>query len=120
MSTSPIIPILRVKDARRSAEFYCGQLGFVTDWEHQFGPDFPLLMSISRGALNVFLSEHQGTGTDHADLYVYVPDVDTLHAQLMSAGVTVEQPPTDQPWGVRDLQIRDLDEHRFTFATRKG
>ena len=119
MNDSTAIPILRVKDARRSALFYCEKLGFTKDWEHQFGPEFPLFMSISRGSLKLLLSEHQGSGTDHADLYVYVPDVDSLHEEFTSAGVTIEQPLTDQPWGVRDTQIRDLDDHRFTFATTK-
>jgi uncharacterized glyoxalase superfamily protein PhnB len=112
-----IIPILRVKDAEQSARFYCEKLGFTKDWEHQFGPDFPVFMSISCGSLRLFLSEHKGSGTDCAELYIYVPDVDSLHAQFISRGVSIEQPLTDQPWGVRDMQIRDADQHRFTYAT---
>lgn len=112
------IPILRVKDARTSAVFYCEKLGFSKEWEHQFGPGYPIMMAISMGSLNLFLSEHQGTGTDAADLYVYVEDVDSLQSRFIAAGVSIEQPATDQPWGVRDLQIRDLDRHRFTFATK--
>jgi catechol 2,3-dioxygenase-like lactoylglutathione lyase family enzyme len=118
VNDSSFIPILRVKDARRSAQFYGSNLGFTTDWEHRFGPDFPLFISISRGSLQLFLSEHSGTGTDEADLYLFVPDVDSLHAQFASAGVTIERPPADQPWGVREMRIRDLDRHRITFAAR--
>ncbi len=119
MTDSVFIPILRVKDARKSAQFYGANLDFVIDWEHQFGPEFPLMISMSCNSLQLFLSEHKGTGTDQADLYVYWPDVDALHARLVSGGVVIEQAPTDQPWGVRDIQIRDLDGHRITFATRK-
>jgi len=120
VKNSTFIPILRVKDARKSAHFYAGALGFATDWEHQFGSCFPLFISISKGTLQLFLSEHKGSGTDAADSYAYIPDVDSLHAQLVSGKVPIEQPPTDQPWGVRDMQIRDLDGHRINFATRKG
>ena len=38
MSDDRFIPILRVKDARRSAVFYAGNFGFTIDWEHQFEP----------------------------------------------------------------------------------
>jgi uncharacterized glyoxalase superfamily protein PhnB len=120
MSEPAFIPVLRVKDARKSAAFYASHLGFSTDWEHQFGPGFPRFISISRGTLQLFLSEHAGSGMERAELYVYLPEIDSLHTQLAAEGVTIEQPPGDQPWGVRDMQIRDLDQHRFTFAMRKG
>lgn len=119
MKASTAIPILRVKDARFSEAFYRDKLGFTKDWEHQFEPGFPILMSISNGSVKLFLSEHGGTGTDRADLYLYVPDLNALHGELVSRDITFEQPPTDQPWGVRDMQMRDPDGHRFTFATTK-
>ena len=120
MNNSAFIPILRVKDARKSAQFYQSHFGFGIDWEHQFETDYPLFISISSDSLHLFLSEHMGTGTDEADLYVYLEDVDALHTRLQAGKVVIQQQPTDQPWGVRDMQIRDLDGHRITFATRKA
>ena len=118
MKESKFIPILRVKSARQSAHFYKNNFGFITDWEHQFGADFPLFISVSLGGLQLFLSEHKGSGMDNAELYVYVGDVDSVYTQLTSKGIQVEQPPTDQAWGVRDMKLQDLDQHRFIFATK--
>jgi hypothetical protein len=43
--------VLRVFDQPTAEEFYLDYLGFVTDWEHRFGPDFPRYAQISRSDL---------------------------------------------------------------------
>ena len=35
--------------------------------------------------------------------------VDALHARALDAGLRVEHPPTDEPWGVRRFFVRDPD-----------
>jgi lactoylglutathione lyase len=37
------------------------------------------------------------------------PDVDRCAEELAAAGVTIESPPTDRPWGHRTLFFRDPD-----------
>jgi len=118
MEDSKFIPVLRVKSVRQSAQFYKESFGFNADWEHQFGADFPLFMSMSFGSLQLFLSEHKGSGMDNADLYVYIDDVDSLHAKLVSKQVPVGQPPVDRPWGMREMKLQDPDGHRFIFASK--
>ena len=36
-----------------------------------------------------------------------VPDADALHVRLVDAGIEVLRPPTDQPWGHRNLAFLD-------------
>jgi catechol 2,3-dioxygenase-like lactoylglutathione lyase family enzyme len=55
--------VLRVFDQAKAEEFYIGYLGFTTDWEHRFEPDFPRYAQISGSDLIVHLSEHHGDGT---------------------------------------------------------
>lgn len=43
------IPILRIFDTQRAAEFWIDYLGFEVMWEHRFEPDLPLYMEIRRG-----------------------------------------------------------------------
>ncbi len=118
MNDSKFIPVLRVRDARKSAKFYGDYFGFIADWEHQFQADFPLFMSVSLGSLQLFLSEHEGSGMNNAELYVYVPNLNSLYTQLSSKEVSIEQPPTIQPWGVKDMKMLDPDQHRFIFAEK--
>lgn len=119
MKMEKVIPTLRVQDARRSEQFYCGTLGFTKDWEHQFGPDFPILMSVSFTGCTLFLSEHSGpgsTGSDNCDIYVRVDDVDAFHRQGSEQGLVFGKAPVDEPWGMREVAFQDPDNHRFTLG----
>lgn len=39
--------------------------------------------------------------------------VDALHARAIELGLDVTMPPTDQPWGCRELHLRHPDGHMF-------
>jgi Glyoxalase superfamily protein len=59
------IPILRVQDAGSTVQWY-ERLGFVKTSEHRFEPGLPAFVSIDRGRVRLFLSEHAGdAGTAH-------------------------------------------------------
>lgn len=116
MKIDKIVPTLRVKDARKSEQFYCDTLGFTKEWEHQFGPDFPMMMSISFTNCNLFLSEHSGTGSDNCDIYMCVDDVDGFYQEKSQQGLTFEKSPIDESWGMREATFRDPDNHRFTIG----
>ena len=40
-------------------------------------------------------------------------EVDELYRAALSHGMTVTQPPTDEPWGVREFHLRHPDGHMF-------
>lgn len=40
-------------------------------------------------------------------LALEVDDVDALHRHLADHGITILQPPTDQPWGHRNIAVLD-------------
>ena len=46
-------------------------------------------------------------------LSIWVDDVDALHDVCKRQGLVVLQPPRDEPWGVREMQIRHPDGHVF-------
>ena len=51
---------------------------------------------------------------DHSYVaYLYVDDVDSVHAQATAASADVVKTPTDEPWGMRELALRSPDGHRF-------
>ena len=54
-----VVPVLRVEDAARAVAWYA-RLGFVKEWEHQFEPGFPWFISVARGNVRLYLSEHKG------------------------------------------------------------
>lgn len=48
------------------------------------------------------------------EIAVRVPDVDAAYQRLVEAGVAVEGPPTDQPWGARHAWLADPDGRRMS------
>lgn len=104
-----VTPILRVANFEASVAHYEDVLGFELDWnDDTFG-------SVFRGDANIMLCEgsqgHPGTW-----LYCGVSDADALHDELVSKGARIRHPPTNYPWGSRELHVFDLDGHVLRFG----
>ena len=48
---------------------------------------------------------------------IFVEDVDALYVELQQRGAHIKQAPVNFPWGVRELNIEDLDGHRIRFSS---
>ena len=72
------VPVLRVDDADVAVAWY-ERLGFVREWTHRFGDDFPAFASVRRGpdgaGVRLFLSEHEGDAQPNGLVYLRVTDV---------------------------------------------
>ena len=56
------------------------------------------------------LSGSSRTGTSESvSLWLQVRDVDAVGHELEEAGVDIVELPTNKPWGLREMQIRDPD-----------
>jgi catechol 2,3-dioxygenase-like lactoylglutathione lyase family enzyme len=47
-----------------------------------------------------------------------VDAVDAVHDRCVNAGIEITYPPTNEPWGVREMHIRHPDGHVFRIGTR--
>lgn len=117
MEQQTVIPQLRITSASRSLEFYVGGLGFEVDWKHQFEPGFPLFLQLTRSGQTIFLTEHAGDCELGGAVYFVVPDVDRCFEEFSRRGVLLAEPPTDTPWGTREMLARDPDGNRLRFAS---
>jgi len=52
----------------------------------------------------------------HEKMVLVVEDVDALHAELKTRGVTIDLEPTDQSWGNREMYVRDPDGNSIRFV----
>ncbi len=104
-----MIPIFRVTDAEKTAEWY-QRLGFEVVGRHRFEPGFPLYMFLDRGGVKLHLSEHTGDATPGTLVYFWVTDVDAVAAEF---GVEIR----DQPWA-REVELTDPDGNRLRVATQ--
>jgi hypothetical protein len=112
----PPIPVLRIFDPALAKRFYIEWLGFTIDWEHQFGPDFPHYIQISRGPVILHLTEHYGDCSPGAKVFINTDDVDALHRELserphphMRPGVEVA------PWNAKVMNVTDPFGNRLSF-----
>lgn len=114
----PSIPVLHVSDSHAAEEFYCGRLGFSRAFVYR--PDKsradPCYMGVARDGAQLHLSSFSGDGVPGSAVYVMVQNVDALHAELVAKGVSIDTPPIDQTWGMRELFVRDADRNRLQFG----
>jgi catechol 2,3-dioxygenase-like lactoylglutathione lyase family enzyme len=105
-----VTPILRVAEFATSLAFFIDALGFSVDWKEEG------FACVRRGRVPLMLcAGDQG----HAGTWVYigVDDVDALFEELRENNVAVRHPPTNYPWGARELQVADPDGHVLRFGS---
>jgi hypothetical protein len=105
------IPVLKASDARTTAAWF-HRLGFETEWEHQFGPTFPIMISMARSGApgaRIFISEHEGDAKPFGLFYLRVANVDAVaaefEAEVLHAG-----------WA-REVHLEDPDGNRVRVGT---
>lgn len=111
-----VFPQLRMTNWDRSKQFYVDGLGFHVDWEHRFGPGFPVFTQLTRDGLSLFLTEHAGDCQVGGAAYFVVDDVDALYGEIRGRGIRPSQPPEDTPWQTREMDVIDPDGNRLRFA----
>ncbi len=106
-------PIFNVHDLQKSLGYYRDVLGYKVDWQDGKPADFA---SVSRGDGVLFLC--QGCqGTPGAWAMYIARDVDKLHREITGKGARVRLPPTDMPWGLREMHVSDLDGNVLRYGT---
>ena len=50
------------------------------------------------------------------DVYIYVGAVDSLHQELRCRGAIITQAPQNAPYGLRELEVEDLNGYRVAFG----
>jgi len=107
------IPIFDVGNLKSSQRYYRDSLGFKVDWEYGEPPNFG---SVTRAATTIFLC--QGCEEPGGSwVMVFAADVDRLYGELQGKGAIIKQPPTDEPWRLREMQVADPDGNVIRFAT---
>jgi uncharacterized glyoxalase superfamily protein PhnB len=66
---------------------------------------------------NTSTFSHGGESDDKGVwMSVWVDDVDAIHQHCLEQGIEITWPPTDMPWGVREMHIRHPDGHVFRIS----
>jgi predicted enzyme related to lactoylglutathione lyase len=95
-------------DFERSFRFYAENLGLHVYREWGSGSTRGVVFFLGGGFLELSGSSRM-TASESIGLWLQVRDVDAVGRELEVAGVDVIEPPTDKPWALREMQIRDPD-----------
>lgn len=106
--------VIFARDLPKMRRFYEDVMRFPThrelgsQWiEYRVGPN--ILALTERGVMFNDPAPPSGALSVQLALRVSPSDVDGCADELAAAGVMIESPPTDQPWGHRTLFFRDPD-----------
>ncbi len=100
--------LVRPPDFERSFRFYAEGLGLHVYREWSSGSTRGVVFFLGGGFLELSGSSRTGA-SEGVGLWLQVRDVDALGHELEEAGVDIIEPPTDKPWGLREMQPRDAD-----------
>jgi catechol 2,3-dioxygenase-like lactoylglutathione lyase family enzyme len=128
MLANGMTPILNVSDLEASFAWFA-RLGWEKLWQYDDG-----FAAVRSGTCELFLCQGaQGgrgrgdntatfgeAGDESADrgvwMSLWVDDVDAAHRECLAAKADVTFPPTDMPWGVREMHVRHPDGHVFRIS----
>src|SRR5688572_17842971 len=102
-------------DFECSFRFYAESLGLHVYREWGSGSTRGVVFFLGGGFLELSGSSRTGT-SESVGLWLQVRDVDALGHELGEAGVDIIEVPTDKPWGLREMQIRDPDGLRIVIV----
>ncbi len=125
MRAKRITPILNVSDLQATFDWFA-KLGWHKTFEWGTPPDFGGVRSDDcdihlcvgaqggRGkSSHVRTSGFQGADAGEQGVWIaiVVDDVDAIHRACLAQGLDVTWPPTDEPWGLREMHVRHPDGH---------
>lgn len=106
-------PIFNVHSLKASQAYYRDALGFTLDWDHGDPPNFG---SVSRSETSLFMCE-QCQSNPGAWVMVFTGNVDPLHEEFVRNKAIIRMPPTNMPWGLREMHVADLDGNVIRFGS---
>ncbi|MGI9462895.1 MAG: ankyrin repeat domain-containing protein, partial [Aestuariivirgaceae bacterium] len=107
------VPVLNVKNVPASIAYYVEKLGFQKEWDWGTPPDFAC---VRRDEVRIFLCQ-DAQGATGMWISVFIQDVDALYENYKQRGAIIRQAPTNFPWGVREMNVEDLDGHRLRMGS---
>lgn len=107
-----LTPILYVRDFEQATKYYTDKLLFRKLWDWGTPPGFG---AVALGKVEIFFCL-KGQGRPGSWLSIFLEDVDEYFERISKLGAEVIQPPTDMPWGVREMHVRDPNEHVLRFG----
>jgi len=106
------VPVLHVSDVLATAAFYRDVLGFTWD----FGNETYAVVWRDNSAIHFVSDGADGANPSGVQLFQWLKDVDVYYKEIIDRGADVVEAPTDQPYGIREFGLRDLNGVLIVFG----
>ena len=106
------VPVLASLDIALTMEFYKQKLGFISRYQDEgYGV-------ARRGEIDIhFWKCDDKIFPENTSCYIYVNDIDEFYTEMQETGVVHPNASLeDQPWGMREFAIIDLDGNLLRFG----
>ena len=106
-------PVLHVSDVVATAAFYRDVLGFMWD----FGDESYAVVWRDNSAIHFVKDDASLDGSPRGvHLFQWVKDVDAYYREIVERGADVAREPTDQPYGIREFGLSDVNGVGIVFG----
>ena len=112
ISTECLTPILYVKDFQEAVDYYTKKLLFSLQWD--WG-DPPAFGCVRLDTVEIFFSLN-GQGNPGTWMSIFLEDVDAYYQRITELGAKVVHGPRDEPWGCREIHVKDPNGHIIRFS----
>ncbi len=121
-----VVPVLVYEDIEAAHDFLVETFGLTSGGLHRLDDGSVVHAEVRNGDAAVWLhrvsaeigmDSPRRAAMSHGGLSVRIPDVDAHYARVRAAGAQIEREPTDQPYGLREYGVRDIENHRWWFST---
>ena len=116
-------PVFLVDDVRATVDYYVTALGFTQEF---LWGEPPTYGGVSRDRVMVHFAKVDQPGrfnsagaagtTTKADLNVFVRGIHELYRDLIQRGARIDGPPVEQPYGMTNFHVDDLNGYRLCFG----
>jgi catechol 2,3-dioxygenase-like lactoylglutathione lyase family enzyme len=111
--------LLRSPDPARSRRFYRDVLGLAIYREFGDPADPALVFFLGGGFLEVSGSTETAV-VGNLSLWLQVRNLDAEYERLVELGADIARPPRTEPWGLREMWLRDPDGVRIVLVQVPG
>lgn len=112
MTFNGLAPILLAPDVQEALDYYRDTLGFEVG---AYEGDSDVYGYARRDGCNIHIAhaDHCRPNSDLVsnlfDVYIWVDDVEAVHDELRERGANILHGPTERPWGMREIRVRELN-----------
>jgi uncharacterized glyoxalase superfamily protein PhnB len=107
-----LAPVLLAPNVAEALNYYRDVLGFDVA-PYELAPEDYGYVSRNETRIHIAHADqcrpNSDMVTDLFDVYIWVDDVDAVHSDLQKRGANIVHGPTDRPWGMREIRVRDLN-----------